>query len=179
MKTSKPLQIQPLLLTAATLVLGGLGSAPARASDASDLISLDAKIPAVSFTHIAQAQTTQATPLKDGIYFYGEAATADQSGRGYVVFTQRQGKVVGALYHPRSDYACFSGTIQSRQLNITSFGMENERIQLQVALEPLYQISGLSEVGQRTLAACQQEIASLEATQQPYAQRPKAAAPTP
>lgn len=59
-------------------------------------------------------------PTKDGIYLYGQSPKANQIGQGYVVFQKRQGRLVGALYMPRSEFSCFQGTLnQSGELAMT------------------------------------------------------------
>ncbi|MBD2361909.1 hypothetical protein H6G36_12065 [Anabaena minutissima FACHB-250] len=59
-------------------------------------------------------------PTKDGIYLYGQSAQPNQIGQGYVVFQKRQGRLVGALYMPRSEFSCFQGTLnQSGELAMT------------------------------------------------------------
>lgn len=59
-------------------------------------------------------------PEKDGIYLYGQSSTPNQLGQGYIVFQKQQGKVIGALYMPSSEFSCFQGTIaQSGELAMT------------------------------------------------------------
>lgn len=110
-----------------------------------------------------QAGEAKAIAATNGTYFFGEADQADQIGKGYVVFTQQNGKVVGAIYHPQSEYNCFSGTIANGELNIVSTELDNTATPMQVALDKLYSIGELSLVGKNTLSACQQEIASRDA----------------
>ncbi|MCF4968769.1 hypothetical protein [Nostoc sp. CMAA1605] len=59
-------------------------------------------------------------PVEDGIYLYGQSPQPNQIGQGYVVFQKRQGKLVGALYMPRSEFSCFQGTMnKSGELAMT------------------------------------------------------------
>lgn len=59
-------------------------------------------------------------PTKDGIYLYGQTPQPNQLGQGYVVFHKQQGKVVGALYMPSSEFSCFRGTLnKSGELAMT------------------------------------------------------------
>lgn len=50
-------------------------------------------------------------PKQDGIYLYGQSPQANQLGNGYIVFQKQQGRVMGALYTPNSEFSCFQGTI--------------------------------------------------------------------
>jgi hypothetical protein len=67
---------------------------------------------------IAQAPTSDAV-IPDGMYLYGKSPQPGQTGKEYLVFEAHQGKVFGALYLPNSEYSCFSGTLDSRQMNLT------------------------------------------------------------
>jgi len=60
-----------------------------------------------------------ATSIPDGTYLYGQSSKPGQIGKEYIVFQAREGKVVGAMYMPNSEYACFHGTLNSKQLNLT------------------------------------------------------------
>jgi hypothetical protein len=62
-------------------------------------------------------------PQKDGIYLYGQSPQPDQLGQGYVLFQKRQGRLIGALYMPRSEFSCFQGTLEpSGELAMTVTG---------------------------------------------------------
>jgi hypothetical protein len=100
--------------------------------------------------------------LPDGTYLFGDVPTADTMGRGYVVFTQQSGRVVGALYQPNSDYSCFSGVQQNQQLYITAYSLGDEPWRTQVVLPKMHLIEQVNEVGARTLAACRTEMAQRE-----------------
>jgi hypothetical protein len=50
-------------------------------------------------------------PTQDGIYLYGQSATPNQIGQGYIIFEKRQATIKGALYMPSSEFSCFQGTI--------------------------------------------------------------------
>lgn len=67
---------------------------------------------------IAQVPASDAL-IPDGIYLYGKSSQPGQIGKEYLVFEAHQGKVVGAIYLPSSEYSCFSGTLDSRQMNLT------------------------------------------------------------
>ena len=71
-----------------------------------------------SKTTVAQAPVTDAQ-IPDGTYLYGQSSEPQRNGQEYLVFQANQGKVVGAMYLPNSEYSCFHGTLDSRQLNLT------------------------------------------------------------
>ncbi len=54
-----------------------------------------------------------------GTYLYGQAPVAGQLGQEYMVFEVIQGRVVGALYMPSSEFSCFQGTLNNNQMNVT------------------------------------------------------------
>ncbi|MDD1416434.1 hypothetical protein MEN41_17980 [Dolichospermum sp. ST_con] len=59
-------------------------------------------------------------PEQDGIYLYGQSATPNQLGQGYVLFQNQQSKIIGALYVPQSEFSCFQGTLaESGELALT------------------------------------------------------------
>ncbi|MDD1428054.1 hypothetical protein MEO94_27110 [Dolichospermum sp. ST_sed9] len=59
-------------------------------------------------------------PEQDGIYLYGQSATPNQLGQGYVLFQKQQSKIIGALYVPQSEFSCFQGTLaESGELALT------------------------------------------------------------
>lgn len=68
---------------------------------------------------IAAHKPAIATSLPDGTYLYGESSQPEQIGKEYIVFEARQGKLVGALYLPYSEFSCFYGTLDSEQMNLT------------------------------------------------------------
>lgn len=114
-----------------------------------------------AFAHPAQPSAT----LKNGIYLYGETPQPNTIGKEYVVFTLSNGRVVGALFAPRSEFSCFSGDLRANNLDITAIGLDNELTPLDVSLSQLHRITiGTQE--QQTLAQCQQEIAAQDLPQQ-------------
>ncbi|GAA6620907.1 hypothetical protein [Scytonema sp. NUACC26] len=73
-------------------------------------------------------------PQKDGIYLYGESPKPSQLGQGYIVFEKQQGKVLGALYTPHSEFSCFNGTLDSRgELAMTVTSYPGDKAQTQIA----------------------------------------------
>ena len=67
---------------------------------------------------IEQAPIQDAS-LPNGTYLYGQSSEPEQIGQEYIVFEANQGKVVGALYMPNSEFSCFSGTLDAKHLNLT------------------------------------------------------------
>ncbi|BAZ53766.1 hypothetical protein NIES4103_64490 [Nostoc sp. NIES-4103] len=73
-------------------------------------------------------------PTKDGIYLYGQSPQPNQLGQGYVLFQRQQGKIMGALYMPQSEFSCFEGTIdKSGELAMTVMGSPDESASNEVA----------------------------------------------
>lgn len=60
----------------------------------------------------------QATTLPDGVYLYGQSTQPEQIGKGYFVFEARQGKLIGALYMPRSSFDCTYGSIEPDKVSL-------------------------------------------------------------
>lgn len=59
-------------------------------------------------------------PEEDGIYLYGQSVTPNQLGQGYILFQKQQGKIIGTLYVPQSEFSCFQGTLaKSGELAMT------------------------------------------------------------
>lgn len=116
----------------------------------------------------------QATTLPDGVYLYGQSPQPDQLGKGYFVFESRQGKLVGALYMPRSSFDCTYGSVEPEKLslmvidtydrsenpyiigterNSTVASRENSTA-ASVSLEGYHRISTVSANDQRILSVC-------------------------
>ncbi|HAA32294.1 MAG TPA: hypothetical protein DCE56_37075 [Cyanobacteria bacterium UBA8553] len=72
---------------------------------------------AVRKAPVAQLPTLNRS-IPDGTYLYGQSSEPQQLGKEYLVFEARQGKVVGAMYMPNSEYSCFRGTLASNQLSL-------------------------------------------------------------
>ncbi len=59
-------------------------------------------------------------PEQDGTYLYGQSSTPNELGQGYILFQKQQGKIIGALYVPQSEFSCFQGTLaKSGELAMT------------------------------------------------------------
>ncbi|MFB2838522.1 hypothetical protein [Floridanema evergladense] len=77
--------------------------------------------PTTARTQVAQSRNSTAASanLKNGVYLYGQSAKPEVMGKEYVVFEVRNGRVIGAVYYPRSEFNCFHGTVQAQRLNVT------------------------------------------------------------
>lgn len=65
------------------------------------------------------ANETILTQLVDGSpYFYGEADQPDQLGATYLVFTEQDSHVTGAVFMPHSSFDCFAGRIGNHDLSL-------------------------------------------------------------
>lgn len=78
-----------------------------------------ATIAEAAYAAITAQASTPSDAIPDGTYLYGQSPQADQVGQEYLVFESHQGKVIGAVYMPSSEYSCFYGTMDSAQLNLT------------------------------------------------------------
>lgn len=129
-------------------------------------------------SQLALTNTKQANPTTDGIYLYGQSAQPEQLGQQYLVFKLRQRQIVGAVYMPQSEFACFSGTVDSKQLNLSvvdsyeqtatpySIALQTDypvatasnnptKGERQLEIQGYYRISNVSANDRRILAMCQ------------------------
>ncbi len=107
-----------------------------------------------------QGNAVESGPLANGTYLYGEDSQPEQIGKGYVVFTHQNGKVVGAFYYPRSEFDCFAGSLSHNLLDVKSVGVgDSEVTEVKVNLLDLHPIQTVSGNDQKILSVCQQEIA--------------------
>lgn len=65
------------------------------------------------------AQTSDRNRLPNGTYFYGSSSEPEIIGQEYMVFQVEEGNVKGAVYMPRSEFSCFTGTFANNQLNMS------------------------------------------------------------
>lgn len=125
---------------------------------------------------MAQATPTQATRLPDGVYLYGQSAQPEEIGKGYFVFESRQGKLIGALYMPRSSFDCTYGSVESDRVSLMvidsydrsenpyviaterkdSVASRDNPVVAPVGLEGYQRLSKLSANDQRILNVCKQ-----------------------
>lgn len=116
--------------------------------------------------------------LPNGTYLYGQSPKPDQVGQGYFVFEVNQGKVVGALYMPRSSFDCTSGSFKGEQLALTvvnSYDRSTNPYDIALernttvasangsgadkfSLEGFHRISDISQNDRRILATCKADL---------------------
>lgn len=102
------------------LPLGSLLLTASCAAQASIAVAPPQPLPVKAQNAIAVSQVPIPTSsISDGTYLYGQTSQPQEVGKEYIVFEARQGKVVGAMYLPHSEYSCFYGTLDSKQLNLT------------------------------------------------------------
>ncbi len=102
------------------LPLSGLLLTAGCATQASIAVAPPQPLQVATTNAIAISQLpTQNTLIPDGTYLYGQSNQPQQLGKEYIVFEARQGKVIGAMYLPSSEYSCFYGTLDAKQLNLT------------------------------------------------------------
>jgi hypothetical protein len=123
-------------------------------------------------------------PEKDGIYLYGQSATPNQLGQGYILFQKQQSKIIGALYMPQSEFSCFQGTLaKSGELAMTVKSSPGEVGAIEVSttstipkisddesttyahsltLQDYHQLNSLSSNDREMLQMCKQEIGNIK-----------------
>ncbi len=119
-------------------------------------------------------QAQAISPLSDGIYLYGQSPKTEQIGQEYLVFKVQQGKITGAFYMPRSEFSCFSGTLDAQQMRLSIVDPYDRsvypyaitlrplsplagQVSPSLGLEGYHQISAISENEQRILTVCLNE----------------------
>jgi hypothetical protein len=107
----------------------------------------------------SQARSNRSsTDLADGIYLYGQVAQPNQISKGYVVFQNIDGQVVGAFYYPKSDFECFRGNLDSKTLDVQPISADSRDIESGITeLRNFHQLSA-SNNDRRILSVCQQEV---------------------
>ncbi|MGB8700149.1 MAG: hypothetical protein WCD18_12095 [Thermosynechococcaceae cyanobacterium] len=96
------------------------------------------------------------------VQLYGEVAIADQLGKTYLLFTQTGTQVVGAIYHPQSEYSCFTGQQTGNRLDLKLLEQDNSASNnLQISLPSLHALASIGPSERQTLAACQKEALAL------------------
>ncbi|NJL82684.1 MAG: hypothetical protein HC890_06500 [Chloroflexaceae bacterium] len=66
---------------------------------------------------LAQAAAPDGS-LSNGIYHYGQSDQPEEIGSEYLIFRVTGDRVVGAIYLPRSEFSCFTGTLEAQQLRL-------------------------------------------------------------
>lgn len=89
---------------------------------------------------VAEGETTDLnsstiSPFADGAYIFGQSPVAGEYGMTYIIFEVRQGITHGAFYEVASEYACFIGTVENQQLNLSVEDMDGESYPYAIAFE--------------------------------------------
>jgi hypothetical protein len=130
----------------------------------------------ISQTHLAEAGEGN-SPMSDGVYLYGQSPQSEQIGQEYILFKVQQGKVIGAVYMPQSEFSCFSGSLDARQMNLSivdpydntvypyaialqdlSPVASGGKLPRDVGLEGYHRISNVSENDRRILNTCLEQL---------------------
>jgi hypothetical protein len=167
---SNPDSPQARWLSAATLALGlTIGLALLLPAHAAVQGSTDTRLPAgvnpqaTTGDSVATAPittgpgtaTTRTAPLRDGLYLYGNATSAEQHKSTYFVFEVRNRQVVGALYSPQSSYDCFYGNLNANNLNVRVFDTYEANYYPQaVNLGDYYALPQVGRRDQQLIQAC-------------------------
>ena len=62
------------------------------------------------------ARPLPSSRLPDGIYLYGQSSQPDVIGQEYFIFQVQGEQIKGALFMPRSEFYCTTGTLSSQKL---------------------------------------------------------------
>lgn len=146
------------------------------ASLAIGLLAIGSSTQLASSAQAKPPSTAVASPLKNGVYLYGQSTQPNQVGKAYFVFEVRQGNVVGALFMPRSSFDCTYGTFQPDRVALTvidsydksenpyaialertaSVATRGNPALKQINLEGFEPLTALSENDRRILNVCKQ-----------------------
>ena len=66
--------------------------------------------------------------IPNGVHLYGRSSEPNQIGQEYLVFKVDGNRVIGAAYLPRSEFSCFSGTVNSQQMALSMVDPYNQSI---------------------------------------------------
>jgi hypothetical protein len=77
---------------------------------------------------VNQGNVSNKTPFVDGTYLYGRSEQPEQIGKEYIVMQIRGDRAIGAIYFPRSEFNCFSATLEGRQLNLAIVDPSDETV---------------------------------------------------
>ncbi|ACK66543.1 hypothetical protein PCC8801_2535 [Rippkaea orientalis PCC 8801] len=86
--------------------------------------------------------TQRSITIPNGVYLYGRSPKPETLGQEYLVFKVQEGQVIGAFYMPRSEFSCFSGSFNSRQMNLSiADPYDGTKYDYAIALEPISPIA--------------------------------------
>jgi hypothetical protein len=151
------------------LSFGGLLLGLIAANSTFEPSSAEAVLPSSSGSGHDQvaAAPTKNPGLKEGIHLYGASPQPGQLRQEYFVFEVKDDHVVGAAYMPRSDFDCFYGNLNNRQLDLTVVsGLGHETYDYNLNLRSYEPIAQISENDERMLATCKADVANTWQAQQ-------------
>lgn len=106
----------------------------------------------------AQAQSSQSPqspPLTDGTFLYGQTPQPNKLRHEYVVFSHQDGEVVGAIYYPRSEFVCFTGSLENKTIDIESVDTgSSNNAEAKIELSDLQRVNNISLTDQHILSMC-------------------------
>jgi hypothetical protein len=77
---------------------------------------------------VNQENVSNKTPFVDGTYLYGRSEQPEQIGQEYIVMQVRGDRAIGAIYFPRSEFNCFSATLEGRRINLAIVDPYDEKV---------------------------------------------------
>ncbi len=93
------------------------------------------------------------------IYVYGQVPRPNALRKGYVVFQKTEDKVVGAYYQPYSEFSCFVGDLENRELDVDFLSFQGDKqSEAQISLSNLHRLQTPGATDQKVINACRQEI---------------------
>lgn len=109
-----------------------------------------------------EAKSTQSTSISNGTFLYGQNSQPNQLRNEYVVFSHQKGKVVGAVYYPRSEFTCFTGSLDYKTIEIKPNNANKlQSAVAKIELANLHQVSSISTNDQRILSTCKKATVAL------------------
>lgn len=114
----------------------------------------------------AQAQQGKSTrsvaSIANGTFLYGQNSQPNKLRNEYVVFSHQNGAVVGAVYYPRSEYACFTGSLENKTIDVKSGSADKSKNTVaKIELSNLHQVGSISPNDQRILSTCKRATVAL------------------
>jgi len=134
-----------------------------------------------SLTAHPVAASTGMSSLPNGIYVRGSSPIANQVGETYMVFSVRDGRVIGGFYMPQSSFDCFYGSLEYGAMPLTvvdSYTQDNytyavnlgneaivadasQQVMSNASPESMYELATISEVDRQVLTTCQNSLGNV------------------
>ncbi len=108
---------------------------------------------------ILEAAVRSEVRSSEKIYVYGQVPRPNALRKGYVVFQKTEDKVVGAYYQPFSEFSCFMGDLENRELDVDFVSLQGDKLsEAQIALSNLHRLQTPGEVDRKVMNACRREV---------------------